>query len=438
MKQEQLKEVNKAIKQICDEKGIDLAVVVETIESALAAAYRKDFGNKNQNIKIDFNLETGEMKAHDIKIVMEKPPEEEAIEDDESAANIIAKVPAPKSEGHRPTDSQTDDEVEEDAEPRFNPKLNISPEEAQPYKKDAQIGDEIRIELPVPGDFGRMAAQTAKQVIIQKLREAEREMIYKEFKDQEGEVIVGTVQRQEGYLVLVDFGRATAILPPEEQIERERYRPGARLKFYVISVETTAKGPEIVVSRSHPEIVRKLFETEVPEVASGAIAIKAIAREAGWRSKVAVESKDENIDPIGSCVGQRGIRAQTIISELGGEKVDIIEYNNDPAKYIANALSPAKILNVEVDAKSKTARVKVKEDQLSLAIGKNGQNVRLASKLTGWRVDIIKETGAEVKPEETAPAAAAGETAAQEEKQEPGEKSEEKEEARKEKTTVGE
>jgi len=233
--------------------------------------------------------------------------------------------------------------------PKFNSKLNITPEEAKEHKKNAKIGDEIKIELEVPGDFGRMAAQTAKQVIIQKLREAERETIYNEFKDKEGEVIIGTVQRQEGPLVLVDLNRATAILPPEEQIDRERYRPGARLKFYVVSVEVTSKGPEIVVSRSHPEIVSKLFETEVPEVASGAIEIKSISREAGYRSKIAVESKDESIDPIGSCVGQRGIRAQTIITELGGEKIDIIEYDEDPVRYISNALSPAKIIGVEVN-----------------------------------------------------------------------------------------
>ncbi len=293
-----------------------------------------------------------------------------------------------------------EDEESEEKEPRFNPKLNLTPAEAQQYKKGAEVGDEIIIELPLPGDFGRMAAQTAKQVIIQKIREAERETIYQEFKGKEGEVIVGTIQRQEGYLVLVDFGRVTAILPPEEQIERDKYRPGSRLKFYVVSVATTAKGPEIVVSRSHPEIVRKLFATEVPEVGSGAIEIRAIAREAGYRSKIAVESKDDNIDPIGSCVGQRGIRAQTIISELGGEKIDIIEYNEDPARFIANALSPAKILNVEISEAGRLARVKVKEDQLSLAIGKNGQNVRLASKLTGWKIDIIKEGGAVAEKEE--------------------------------------
>ncbi len=387
--QEQIKEINRAIKQICDEKGIALEMVLETIESALAAAYRKDYGNKNQNLKVDFDLATGKIKVHDIKTVMEKPPEEE--EELESV----------KEEPVFKKDKKVDEtEMEEEEKPRFNPKLNITPEEAHQYKKGAQVGDEIIIELPLPGDFGRMAAQTAKQVIIQKLREAEREMVYNEFKDKEGEVIVGTVQRQEGYLTLIDIGKATAVLPPEEQIERERYRPGARLKFYIVSVENTSKGPEIIISRSHPEIVRKLFETEVPEVASGAIEIKSIAREAGFRSKIAVESKDENIDPIGSCVGQRGIRAQTIITELGGEKIDIIEYNNEPTRYIANALSPAKVISVETDENSRVAKVKVKEDQLSLAIGKSGQNVRLAAKLTGWKIDIVKEGGEEIKVEE--------------------------------------
>lgn len=380
MDKDQVKEINRAVKQICDEKGIAFSMVVETIESALAAAYRKDFGNKNQNIKVDFNMETGEMKISDFKTVMEEPTEEELAQEEER--------------------EPTEEDEEQEKEPRFNPKLNISPEEAKQYKKDAKVGDEISIELPVPGDFGRMAAQTAKQVIIQKLREAERETIYNEFKDKEGEIIIGTVQRQEGPLVLVDLTRATAILPPEEQVDRERYRPGSRLKFYVVSVEVTSRGPEIVLSRSHPEIVRKLFETEVPEVASGAIEIKSISREAGHRSKIAVQSKDENIDPIGSCVGQRGIRAQTIITELGGEKVDIIEYDDDPARYIANALAPAKIIGVEVNEEERSAKVKVKEDQLSLAIGKNGQNVRLAAKLTGWKIDILKEDGGELTQEE--------------------------------------
>jgi len=241
-----------------------------------------------------------------------------------------------------------------------------------------------------------MAAQTAKQVIIQRLREAERENIFHEFKQREGEIINGTIQRIEGRMVLIDLGQTTALLPPPEQVPRERYSPGQRFKFYVVGVNQTSKGPEIILSRSHPEMVAKLFSVEVPEIGNDSVEIKSIAREAGSRTKIAVFTNQRNIDPVGSCVGQRGSRVQTIISEVGGEKIDIIEWDEDSAKYITNALSPAKVLSVKLNDEEKTALVEVKEDQLSLAIGKAGQNVRLSAKLTGWKIDILSDTGEKI------------------------------------------
>ena len=400
--------IAEAVKQICDEKGIPVESVITTIEAALAAAYRKDFGEKNQNIKVEFDLATGQSKVFDVKTVVDDVPEEEIRAAEEAAEerkkeketgikkedkNQIAPAAAKKEE-------KTAEENKEEEIKRFNPKTDIQISEAKKIKKSYKIGDEIKTPLTTPGDFGRMAAQTAKQVIVQKLRETERKTLYQEFKNKEGEILVGTIQRREGGLVLVDLGRLTALLPPEEQIRSEDYAPGGHVKIYIISVAETTKGPEVIVSRSHPEIVKKLFALEIPENANGVVEIKSIAREAGSRSKIAVYTEQENIDPIGSCIGQRGARIQTIISELKGEKVDIIKYSNDPAEFIANALSPAKILDVKTEEKQKSATAKVAEDQLSLAIGKAGQNVRLAAKLTGWKIDIISETAkAAEKPE---------------------------------------
>ncbi|MDP2830600.1 MAG: transcription termination factor NusA, partial [bacterium] len=251
--------------------------------------------------------------------------------------------------------------------------------------------------LSVPDAYGRMAAQTAKQVIIQKLREAEREMIFNEFKEKEHEVVAGVIQRHEGRIVLVDLGKAVGILPNDEQIRGEQYNPGQRIKVFIKEVNITSRGPEIILSRTSDEILKKVFYLEIPEISNGLVEIKSVAREAGSRSKVAVSATSENVDPIGSCVGQRGARIQTIISELGGEKIDIIEYNENLAKFIANALSPAKTISVDIDEKNKKATVKVAEDQLSLAIGRDGQNVRLAARLTGWRIDIIGEKADKVE-----------------------------------------
>ena len=388
--------IAEAVKQICQEKGISFESVIETIEAALAAAYRKDFGEKNQNIKVDFDIETGQIKVADIKTVVEDVPEEELLkieaEEEKRAEEKEGKKIEKKAEEPMSQESAEDEEEKK----RFNPKTEIQISEAKKIKKTADLGEEIVTDLTVPGEFGRMAAQTAKQVITQKLRETEREVLYDEFKKREGEIIVGVVQRHEGRLVLVDLGRLTALLPPEEQIESEGYAPGSHIKVYIISVTATTKGPEIIVSRSHPEIVKKLFALEIPEIANGVVVIKGIAREAGSRSKVAVWTDQENIDPIGSCIGQRGARIQTIISELKGEKVDIIKYSENPAEFIGNALSPAKIIKIELNEETKTATAVVNENQLSLAIGRAGQNVRLAARLSGWKIDVVAGNETEV------------------------------------------
>ncbi|MFA6422720.1 MAG: transcription termination factor NusA [Candidatus Buchananbacteria bacterium] len=386
--------IQAAIQQICQEKNLSEESVLRTIESALAAAYRKDFGNKMQNIIVNFDAKTGGLKVFDIKTVVEDLPEgyEESLKEEE------LKIKTSESEGV--TGSAV---VEGDEDVRkFNPRTEIQLKDAQALDKKHEIGDEIVTELEVPGEFGRMAAQTAKQVIIQKIREEERQNIFDEYKALEHEVLIGSIQRKEGRNILVDLSHTTAIMPIEEQVERERYSVGNRMKFYLKSVELTNKGPQIVVSRSHVEIVKKIFESEIPEIANGAIEIKGIVREAGSRSKVAISSSDESIDPIGSCVGQRGSRIQTIISELNNEKVDIILWDENAEKFIINALSPAHVLGVELhdEEGERNAIVKVKEDQLSLAIGRGGQNVRLASKLTGWKIDIISEEGKVLAGEE--------------------------------------
>lgn len=382
-----------AIQQICDEKGISVASVVETIEAALAAAYRKDYGSKNQNIKVKFNLETGDFEVYDEKTVVDKPIVEENGANEENGS--LEKEAVVKE------DAKDNGQQDEEKEARFNPKTEIQIGDALQIKEDAKEGDIIRIDLEVHKEFGRMASQTAKQVIIQKLREAERQTLYEEFKKKEKEIVIGVVQRSQGRNWLIDLGKTTAILPKEEKIPQEDYKPGMKLKFYILSVEQTSKGPEIIVSRAYPEILRKLFILEIPEISSHVVEIKFLAREAGSRSKVAVRANDEGIDPIGACVGQRGARIQTIINELGGEKVDIILYDEDIKKFIANALSPAKILNVDVDTKTSMAKVLVNEDQLSLAIGKAGQNVRLAAKLTGWKINIKSVDGKEFNMEES-------------------------------------
>ncbi len=387
-----MKDIANAIKQICDEKALEYDAVIETIESALAAAYRKDFGKKNQNIKVEFNDEDVlRSRIFDVKTVVEDLPEEDLIEEEEDE----------NGDGKKAEEQKREDENGEgdEDERKFNPKTEIQLRDALLIKRDVQIGDEIKMELETPEAYGRMAAQTAKQVIIQKLREAEREMVFSEFKDKEGEVVNGVIQRREGRVILIDLGKSVGVLPADEQLPGENYKPGERIKVYVKEVALKPRGPEVVLSRTSDKILKQIFMLEIPEIANGLIELKAVAREAGARSKVAVWTDSDNVDPIGSCVGQRGARIQTIISELGGEKVDIIEYDEDPKTFISNALSPAKILRVEIDEANKKAQVFVGEDQLSLAIGKGGQNARLAAKLTGWNVDIMK-TGEEKKKNE--------------------------------------
>lgn len=375
---------------------------METIESALAAAYRKDFGEKNQNIEVEFDAETAAARVFDVKTVVEDidPEELEAAEEARKtrAEERIAEIERLKEAGEEiPPELE---EPLEDEGPTFNPKTEIMVTEAKEVDPEIEIEQVLRQELELPGEFGRMAAMTAKQVITQKLREAEREVLFSEFKEIEGEVVTGTVQRREGRIVLVDLGRTTGIIRPEDQVMTERYNSGDRLKFFVRQVSLTTKGPEILLSRTAEELVRRMFELEIPEVADAAVEIKAIAREAGGRSKVAVWTDDENIDPIGACIGQRGTRIQTIIAELGGEKIDIIEWSEDIDDYIANALSPAKVKGIELDEDEKSAVATVAADQLSLAIGKSGQNVRLAANLVGWKINVQDEGGEAAGPED--------------------------------------
>jgi transcription termination/antitermination protein NusA len=381
-----MSEILKAIKQICEEKGLSYEAVIETVESALAAAYRKDFGKKNQNIKVIFDPETGKSKVYDVKTVVEDMPEEPEV-DGEAETETETVAVAKESDGEPSFAEATEGEEEKR---KFNPKTEMQISDARLIKKTVKLGDEVKMKLEVPESYGRMAAQTAKQVIIQRLREAERDMIFNDFKDKEHEVVSGVVQRREGRFVLVDLGKSVGVLPTDEQIPGEYYNAGDRIKVYVKEVASRAKGPEIILSRISDEILKKVFYLEIPEISNGLIEIKAVAREAGSRSKVAVWTDSDNVDPIGSCVGQRGARIQTIIKELGGEKVDIIEYNEDPIKFIGNALSPAKIISINTDENEKKAMVTVASDQLSLAIGKGGQNARLAARLTGWKIDIIE------------------------------------------------
>ena len=377
-----IKNFTSAIAQIAEEKGISPEKILETIEMAIAAAYKKEYGKRGQIIKAKLDPGTGELKLWQVKQVLDK-----------SMVYTEEELEKLKEKGK---------EIQEDEEGkklRFNPEKHIMAEEARKIKPKIKPGEELETALEPKGDYGRIAAQTAKQVITQRIRESERESIFDEYKGKEGEIISGIVQRIEGGNVFMDIGKTLGILPREEQVPGEFYRPSQRLKTLVLKVEQTPKGPLIFLSRSYPKLVSKLFELEVPELSAGQIQIKSIAREAGSRTKIAVASTVEGIDPIGAAVGQRGTRVTAVINELGGEKIDIIEYSEDPEKYIANALSPAKVNEVKRLPKNK-AQVIVPEDQLSLAIGKNGQNVRLAAKLTGWKIDVRGPAEAAQAPEE--------------------------------------
>lgn len=404
-----LKILKSALGQLEEERGIPEEKIIEAIEQALAAAYKKDYGKKGQIVRANFDMDSGKTEFTQIKIVVDPSmikPEEEDASDEKNKETKEGESIIEKEEG----------EEEEEKLIRFNPEHHILIEDAQKIKKDAQPDDEIEFPLEAQDDYGRIAAQTAKQVIIQKIREAEKISVMKEFEEREEEIVNGTVQRIERGTIFVDLGKTTGILPYDEQIPGERYRQGERMRAYLYSVEDTPRGISLRLSRSHPKFVAKLFEMEAPEIASGVVEIKSIAREPGSRSKIAVFSNDDHIDPVGSCVGQRGVRVSTVMSELGGEKIDIIEWSSDNIQFIEDSLSPAKVENVEIDEENKHAIVEVSEDQLSLAIGKGGQNVRLAAKLTGWKIDIkgtegekkgneedsvvVEEIKAEVKSEE--------------------------------------
>lgn len=385
-----MSEISNAIKQLCEEKNLDYKSVTAAIELALAAAYRKDYGERNQNIRVKFDPIISKSEIFDVKTIVDNLPEQEEAE---MLHNLYNPNPKElKKEDFRAEFYIREAEPNEEERKKFNPKTDIQLKEAMILKHDAKIGEELVTELPVPESYGRMAAQTAKQVIIQKLREMERDMIFGEFKGKEREVVSGIVQRREGRFVFVDLGKAIGLLPAEEQVYNERYNTGDRIKVFIKEVREGHKGPEIILSRRSEEILKKVFYLEIPEIANGLVEIKAVAREAGSRSKVAIWTEAENVDPVGSCVGQRGSRIQTIISELGGEKIDIIEYSEDAAKFIMNSLSPAKVISLELEEADHKAIVKVSPDKLSLAIGKNGQNVRLAARLTGWRIDIIESS----------------------------------------------
>jgi len=393
-----------AINQICEEKGISKEVAIDVVEAALAAAYKKEYCEKGQIIKVNFDEVSGDIKVFQVKIVAEEPDDEEEHENNTEDVKETKKAKAKKEGKNGKDDKKEEVENKEEVKKKFNPERNLTIEEAKEFKKKPEIDDEIEIALPSKSDFGRIAAQTAKQVMIQKIREAEKAAVFDEFKDKEGEVVNGTVQRVEGRNVFVDVGKAVGILYPAEQINGERYEVGRRLKVYIVKVEKESRDASLVLSRTNAEIIEKLFELEVPEIFSKAVEIKSVAREAGSRAKVAVCSNEEGIDPVGSCVGQRGTRIQTIINELGGEKIDIIEWNKNVDKYIQHALSPAKISHIEIDEDKKIATAYADEDQLSLAIGKQGQNVRLAAKLTGWKIDVVEnkkeDSGDEKKLEE--------------------------------------
>ncbi len=341
-----------ALRQIEREKGVALEVLLEAIEVALISAYRRNFGS-SQSVRVEVHRETGEIKVFAKKVVTRDVKD---------------------------------------------PRQEVSLEEAQGVNPNYSLGDEVEYEV-TPKEFGRIAAQTAKQVVVQRIREAERGIIFEEYSNREGDIVTGVVHRIEHRNVMIELGKAEAILIPAEQVPGEAHRQGERLKSYVIEVKKTTKGPAIYVSRTHPGLLKRLFELEVPEIHDGVVEIKAIAREAGSRSKIAVSSRDENVDPVGACVGPKGMRVQTVVNELKGEKIDIVRWDQDTLRFVANALSPAKVTEVSVESEEKVARVVVPDYQLSLAIGKEGQNARLAAKLTGWKIDIKSENQA--RQEET-------------------------------------
>lgn len=371
-----IKALKLAIEQLESERRIARDKLIDAIEQSLAAAYKKEYGQKGQIIRSRIDLDVGTVLFEQVKTVVDS----ELVRFDEE-----------------PADTQVASS-ENDEREHFSEEKHILLDDARIIKNDAQVGDEIIFSLEPKEDFGRIAAQTAKQVIMQRIREAERTSIMEEFGSKEGDIISGYVQKIDRGTVYIDFNRASGMIPPNEQIPGERYVRGARLRAYLYHVEESPRGISLRLSRAHPKFLEKLFSYESPEVANGTVEIKAIAREPGARSKIAVWTEDPNIDPVGSCVGQRGVRVSTVMNELGGEKIDIIEWSADQAEFVRKALSPAKVLDLQLNEAEHKATIEVTPDQLSLAIGKGGQNVRLAAKLTGWKIDI-KGTAAEITSE---------------------------------------
>ncbi len=393
-----IKEISKAIRQVAEEKGLAPETIIEAIESSIAAAYKRDYADRGGIVKCKLDEKSGTLKFWQVKTVV-----------DDTTVRFVDESAEEEAEKKEP-------EIEEEQKlPRFNPERHITLEEAQKIKSDAAVGDEMMFPLETKEDFGRIAAQTAKQVILQKLRESERESILAEWTRKEGQIVSGEVQRFDRGNVFVNLGRAIGVMFANESIPTEHYRAGERLRFLVLAVQEDTRMPGIVLSRANPRFVAELFKMEVPELTDGTIEVKEIAREAGNRTKIAVASTSEGVDPVGALVGQRGTRVMAVNNELGNEKIDIIEWSEDPENFIANALSPAKVERVEVLPR-REARAFVPENQLSLAIGKGGQNVRLAAKLTGWKIDVrsqahpdeVQEDGTAIAPEEGGEAEPAG------------------------------
>ncbi len=366
-----MKVINSVLAELEEERGIPREKVIGAIEMALGSAYKKEYGKKGQIVRAQFDPKTGDVEFKQIKLVVDDTLVRPMLEEGEEEPEV----------------------AEDDERTRFNPEHHIMMEDARRIKKDAELDSEIEFPLEPQEDFGRIAAQTAKQVIMQRIREAEKGSIMEEYGEREGEIVSGHVQRFERGALYVDLGRAVGMITYENQIPGERYRQGERIRALLYKVDEAARGSFLLLSRSHPQFLVKLFELESPELSAGTVEVKAVAREAGARSKLAVRANDEHIDPVGALVGQRGVRVTTVTSELGGEKIDVIEYSDDPIEFITEALSPAEVLSVELDEENHRAKVEVLEDQQSLAIGRGGQNVRLASKLTGWGIDIASVEG---------------------------------------------
>ena len=384
------KNLSLLLDSIAEEKGLSKERILEAVEQALAAAYKKEYGTRGQVIKAKLNPKTGDVEFWQVKLVVDK---------DMVYSEAELEQLKDKKEEEMPPSQTLEGEQKK---VRFHEERHIMAEDAKKLSPKIKAGEELETELASKTDYGRIAAQTAKQVILQKIREAERDSILSEFKSKEGDLVSGIIQRIEGQIVFVDLGKTLGILPREEQVPGEFYRLGQRLKFYLVSVEDSSRGPQILLSRAYPKFISKLFELEVPEISAGSVEIKGLAREPGSRSKIAVVSNADGVDPVGSMVGQRGTRVSAVINELGGEKIEIIEWAEDAEQYVANALSPAKVLQVETLDRNRAVAV-VPADQLSLAIGREGQNVRLAAKLTGWKIDIKTPEGKDVEIEEKEP-----------------------------------